>query len=136
MDDQEDMCWILSKLLSERGHVVRTAQCRARARKAIDDFDCQVAVVDYRLPDSNGIALITEMTSKLPALRSILMTSYGSAAVRGQAVAEKVFAYVEKPFKNGRMIEVIEAGIRVWEASNAKARSRAGPGRHPPPRTP
>lgn len=116
VDDQENMCWVLSKLLSERGHVVRTAQSGARALKALDDFDCQVAIVDYRLPDSSGISLIIEMTSHLPSLRSILMTSYGSAAVRKHAMEENLFAYFDKPFKNDLMIETIEAGIRAWEA--------------------
>lgn len=116
VDDQENMCWVLSKLLSERGHVVRTAQSAPRALRALDAFDCQVAIVDYRLQDSNGISLIIEMTSQLPSLRSILMTSYGSAAVRNRVVEEKLFAYFDKPFKNDLVIETIEAGIRAWQA--------------------
>lgn len=115
VDDQENMCWVLSRLLSERGHVVRTAQSGARALKALDDFDCQVAIVDYRLPDTNGISLITEMTSHLPSLRSILMTSYGSAAVRKHAMEQNLFAYFDKPFKNDLMVETIEAGIDAWQ---------------------
>lgn len=116
VDDQENMCWVLSKLLSERGHVVRTAQSGARALKALDDFDCQVAIVDYRLPDSNGIALISDLTSRLRRLKSILMTSYGSAAVRKHVMEENLFAYFDKPFKNDLMVETIEAGIHAWEA--------------------
>lgn len=125
VDDQENMCWVLSKLLSERGHVVRTAQSGAHALKALDDFDCQVAIVDYRLPDSNGIALSVEMTSRLPRLISILMTSYGSAAVRRHVMEENLFAYFDKPFKNDLMIETIEAGIRAWEAGGDDSAGRA-----------
>ena len=86
VDDQEHLCWVLAKLLSERGHEVRTAQTRASALKAVHaGFACQVALVDYRLPTSNGLALIAELTSHLPRLRAILMTSYGSASLRQRA---------------------------------------------------
>ncbi len=134
VDDQENMCWVLSKLLSERGHIVRTAQSGARALRLLDDFDCQVAVVDYRLPDYAGIALIQAMTSRLPPMKAILMTSYGSVSVRRQAVEEGVLAYFDKPFKNDLMIETIEGGVRSWAEGRGRgtgpgAPSPASPGR-------
>ena len=99
------------------------AQSGADALEVLDDFDCQVAIVDYRLQDSNGISLIIEMTSHLPSLRSILMTSYGSAAVRKQVMEENLFAYFDKPFKNDLVIETIEAGIRAWETGGDNSAS-------------
>ena len=117
VDDQENMCWVLSKLLSERGHVVGTAQSGARALKMLDDFDCQVAVVDYRLPDSNGMTLSVQMRLRLPRLSSILMTSYGGDALRNQAMDKNLFAYFDKPFNNDLMIATIESGLKAWEAS-------------------
>jgi DNA-binding NtrC family response regulator len=112
VDDQPNMCWVLSKLLSERGHDVRTAHDAAGALAALVDFDCQVAVVDYRLPDLGGIALINKMRERLPRLRAILMTSYGSASLRQRATDEKLFAYLDKPFNNDIMICTIEDGVR------------------------
>ena len=99
---------------------MRAAQTSASALKAVTSgFDCQVAVVDYRLPDSNGIELILEMTSRLPRLRSVLMTSYGSAALREHAASEKLFAYFDKPFNNDLMIRTIEDAIRACETGDA-----------------
>ena len=136
VDDQENMCWVLSRLLSERGHEVRTAQRGVRALEALADFDCQVAVVDYRLPDSNGIALLIEMTARRPRLLPILMTSYGSDALRQRVVKARLFAYLDKPFRNDLMIETVEAGVRAWEAGAGAAPARATsqtlfPGRTP-----
>jgi DNA-binding NtrC family response regulator len=118
VDDEQNVCWVLSKLLSERGHEVRAAYTGASALKVISDFDCQVAVVDYRLPDSNGIALITKMASHLPGLRSIIMTSYGSASIRRRANDENLFAYFDKPFNNDLVIRTVEDAIRAWEAGD------------------
>jgi DNA-binding NtrC family response regulator len=112
VDDQPNMCWVLSKLLSERGHEVRTACNGAAALGALADYDCQVAVVDYRLPDTDGIELAARMVARLPRLRAILMTSYGSAALRQSATDEVFFAYFDKPFNNDLMIRTVEDAIR------------------------
>ena len=123
VDDQEDICWVLARLLSERSHVVRTAQSGVAALAAIATFDCQVAVVDYRLPDRDGCALIDEMTQRLPGLRAILMTSYGSASLREIVKQGRACAYFDKPFKNGAIIGAVEDAI-VACAQGAGARAR------------
>jgi two-component system NtrC family response regulator len=116
VDDQEHMCWVLDKLLSQRGHTVRTANTRAASLGVIPSFDCQVAVVDYRLPDANGISLIVELTARLPKLRAILMTSYGGKSIRQKAEAQPIFAYFDKPFDNDLMIRAVEAAVLAWQA--------------------
>jgi DNA-binding NtrC family response regulator len=116
VDDEPNMCWVLSKLLSERGHEVRTAHTGATALAVLAGFDCQVAVVDYRLPDLNGIDLILQMTERAPKLQAILMTSYGNALLRQQVIDQDLFAYVDKPFNNELMIRTVEDAVRVSES--------------------
>lgn len=126
VDDQPNMCWVLSKLLSERGHNVRIAYNGMEALAAVANLDCQVAVVDYRLPDLDGIALITKMRLRLPRLRAILMTSYGSAALRQRAMDDGLFAYLDKPFNNDLMICTIEDAVRAWESGDDSPNPGAG----------
>lgn len=136
VDDQPNMCWVLSKLLSERGHTVRIAYNGLEALGVLADFDCQVAVVDYRLPDLDGLALIAKLRQRLPRLLAILMTSYGSASLRQRAMDEELFAYLDKPFNNDLMICTIEDGVRLCESGDGsrpkgkRARTRF-PGRVP-----
>ena len=115
VDDQENLCWVLSKILSDRGHEVRAAQSGARALAKLESFDCQVAAVDYRLPDWDGLRLAGEMRSRRPRLRAILMTSYGDAALRRRVAEQQFFAYFDKPFNNDLMIRGIEEALRAWE---------------------
>ena len=111
VDDQENLCWVLARILSERGHVVRTAQSGALALRAAAGFDCQLAIVDYRLPDTTGMALIALLREGQPHLRAILMTSHGSEALREEVRASGLFGYFDKPFSNRRMIESVESAI-------------------------
>jgi DNA-binding NtrC family response regulator len=125
IDDQENMCWVLSRILSERGHIVRTAQTRERALKLLSDFDCHVAIVDYRLPDSNGIDLIVEMMARVPRMRAILMTSYGNATIHSQTLEKGLFAYFDKPFNNDVMIETVELAVHERQEDEGSGGVRA-----------
>ncbi|MDI7267478.1 MAG: response regulator [Myxococcota bacterium] len=111
VDDAELMCRLLQMLLADRGHDVRTALDGAGALAAIEQFDCQVAVVDYRLPDTNGIDLVLEIRSRLPRVEAIMMTSYGDADIPRRAAAAGCFAFVRKPFNNEHMIRTIEQAL-------------------------
>ncbi len=126
VDDQENICWVLAKLLSERGHTVRTAQSGGAALAAIATFECDVAVVDYRLPDRDGCSLILEMTRRVPDLRAILMTSYGNASLREIVSQGRAYAYFDKPFNNAAVVRVVEdAMVARRQGVDARARESA-----------
>ena len=116
VDDQENLCWVLSRVLSERGHVVRTAQTSAQALRLASVFPCQVAIVDYRLPDGSGIDLIARLRAEVPGIRAILMTSYGSLALHEEIRSLALHAFFDKPFANGQMVDSVEAALLVWRA--------------------
>ena len=131
VDDNRDLCWILAKLLSERGHEVRVAECGSAAlRQVSSGFDCQAAVVDYRLPDSNGITLLSEIVALRPRVRGILMTSYGNAELRSRTLDQRLFAYFNKPFNNNVIIETIEDAVAAWSKNRDSlvAGTRTGTG--------
>jgi DNA-binding NtrC family response regulator len=116
VDDQEHLCWVLSRLLRERGHVVHTASTGAQALRVAEAFPCQVAIVDYRLPDTSGLTLLARLQSGTPRMRGILMTSYGGAALRREASAAGLACF-DKPFVNAHLVEAVETALAAWEAA-------------------
>lgn len=111
VDDQQDICWVLAKLLTERNHLVKTAQTGAAALSLTATFEFDVAIVDYRLPDRDGLTLIVELTRRLPGVLSILMSSYGTAALRDNVHSGRVFAFLDKPFSNMTFVRIAEDAI-------------------------
>jgi len=55
VDDQENMCWILSKILSDAGFSVKIASTAGEARSIIYEGGISAAIIDYRLPDGSGL---------------------------------------------------------------------------------
>ncbi len=116
VDDQEHLCWVLSRLLRDRGLAVHTASTGAQALRVAQAFPCQVAVVDYRLPDTSGLTLLSRLQAGTPRLRGILMTSYAGDELRREVSAAGLACF-DKPFVNAQLVEAVESALAAWEAA-------------------
>lgn len=107
VDDQANMCWILSKILVEAGFSVETAHTGSKALAIVARGGIAAAIVDYRLPDMNGIDLFNAMQSVSPHIPAILITSYGSKAIREEALQAGFGEYFDKPFRNQALVDAL-----------------------------
>jgi DNA-binding NtrC family response regulator len=111
VDDQENMCWILSKVLSDTGFSVKTANTAREALSIADKKELSAAIIDYRLPDGNGFDLFLDLRKRDRDLPCVLITSYGSSELREQALKLGFDAYFDKPFDNGILVAAIRKAL-------------------------
>lgn len=107
VDDQKSMCWILSKILAESGFSVQTANTAKEALTIIAGGKISAAIIDYRLPDMNGIQLLEKIRRANSDMPAILITSYGSKALRQEAEKAGFAQYFDKPFNNQALLDVL-----------------------------
>jgi DNA-binding response OmpR family regulator len=112
VDDQKNMGWILSKVLSDAGFAVATAETAAEALALAANGEVAVAIIDYRLPDKSGFALFGELRRCQPQLPAVLITSYGSGQLREEALRLGFHAYLDKPFDNRVLIATLRAVLK------------------------
>jgi len=97
VDDDEALSENLAEIVQELGVATTIARDRrsALALPATHDFD--VALVDVRLPDGDGMSLLAPLRERFPFVQVMMVT--GNASVEGAiaAVRGAVFAYVLKP---------------------------------------
>ncbi len=108
VDDEEDLCWILRKVLSEAGYRVRTARTGKEALQVCADEEVMVAIIDYRLPDMSGIELFQQLSGTCRSMVGILITSYGSPKLREEAGAIGFLTYFDKPLPHKKLLEYLE----------------------------
>jgi DNA-binding response OmpR family regulator len=106
VDDQENMCWILSKLLTDAGFSVETANTAKEALAIATKVEISAAIIDYRLPDDNGFNLFLNLR-KQNNIPCVLITSYGSAELREKALSFGFDDYFDKPFDNNTLIAAV-----------------------------
>jgi len=109
VDDQESMCWILSKILQEAGFSVTTVGTAKEALSIATDNRVSAAVINYRLPDRNGFELFLELKRIKPKIQGVLITSYGSKELKEEALRLGFRAYFDKPFQNQALIAALQA---------------------------
>jgi len=106
IDDEADVCTFFRRLLSRKGYAVVTAQNEPEALRALQAGSFNVALVDLKLPDTDGITLLELIKSRQPSCEVIIMTGYSTVKTAVTAMQMGAYEYLEKPFDN---IDEIEA---------------------------
>src|ERR1700741_2679132 len=88
--------------------VVGEAGSVAEAMARIPAASPDVAVLDVRLPDGNGIELCRDLLSRMPELRCLILTSYTSDEAMLDAILAGASGYVVKDIKGMELAEAIK----------------------------
>jgi len=110
VDDHEVVRRGLIDLLSADPEleVVGEAGSVAQALARIPALQPDVAVLDVRLPDGNGIELCRDLLSRLPELRCLMLTSFTSDEAMLDAILAGASGYVVKDIKGMELAEAIK----------------------------
>ena len=77
VDDEQLIRWSLSERLQQEGYRTVEAATAAEARAALRD-PVDLVLLDYRLPDGDGLTLLKEIKQADPDTLVILLTAYAS----------------------------------------------------------
>ncbi len=105
IDDEADVCTFFRRLLTRRGYAVATAVNEPQALEALDSHSFNVAMVDLKLPDTDGLTLLQKIKDRQPQCEVIIMTGFSTIKTAVQAIQLGAYEYLEKPFDNIDEIE-------------------------------
>jgi DNA-binding NtrC family response regulator len=113
VDDELLIRWSLGEALTAAGYAVVEGRDAAEARQALRDQDHKpdLVVLDYRLPDSNDLGLLTTIRNEAPTVPVILMTAYGTAEVVKGALDLGAYRVVSKPFEVHDMASLVTEAL-------------------------
>lgn len=101
VDDERLMRWSIAETLKSRGHSVVEAGDGATALQALRESSPPVDAVllDYHLPDSNGLALLARIRAMAPESRVVMMTAAGAPDLAEHARRLGACDVMDKPFE-------------------------------------
>ena len=110
VDDHEVVRWGLIDLLNSDPEleVIGEAGTVAQAMARIPALQPDVAVLDVRLPDGNGIELCRDLLSRLPNLRCLMLTSFTSDEAMLDAILAGASGYVVKDIKGMELAQAVK----------------------------
>jgi DNA-binding NtrC family response regulator len=115
IDDDENIRKVLETILEDEGYIVETAET---AKKGIEESEkafYNLALIDVRLPDMEGIELLSKLRSTKPKMRKIIVTGYPTLQNAVAAVNKGADAYVMKPFEVDKILQTIREQLKKQE---------------------
>jgi two-component system response regulator AtoC len=107
LDDEENIRFFFTEALRKEGYEVRTVGRAERALELFISEDFDVAVVDLKLPDSDGMEVMRTFRKTRPEIPVIIITAHGTRQIAHQALREGAYDYFTKPFDLEEMRVVI-----------------------------
>ena len=118
VDDNRDLLHFLERLMAEAGWKLLTAESASDARRIVSKQKPNAALLDYMLPDGNGVELGMQIRQIAPRMQIIMMTGSVLPPEEEATCEEYDFPVLRKPFLatevmnqiRGRLAAVVSAG--------------------------
>ena len=98
VDDNRDLLQFLERLMAESGWELMAAESASEARRMVAKRKPNAALLDYMLPDGNGVELAQQLKQVVPSLQVIMMTGSMLPAEEEAICEEHDFPVLRKPF--------------------------------------
>jgi DNA-binding NtrC family response regulator len=112
IEDEEIVRETLAENLKEKGFIVDGAESAVSALLMIKQSRYDILLVDYRLPDMNGLNLIKEASSISKDSISIVVTGYSSVETAVDSMRMGAYDYLLKPVDIDSLVSEIKAIIQ------------------------
>ena len=108
VDDDETIRRVLAAILEEKGYIVDTAESGKEAIKMSKKNFYNLALIDIRLPDTEGTQLLKALKETTPKMVKIIVTGYPSLKNAIEAVNKGADAYILKPFNIENLLKTVK----------------------------
>ena len=115
VDDEKDICKILSSLVKSEGFKPMVAFSGEEALKIIRQEIPDLMIVDIRMPGMSGMELMQQAKAMDRNLPTILITAHADTKGAVQAIKEGAHDYLAKPFDNSEVIRVVHRALAERE---------------------
>ncbi|MDP2161492.1 MAG: sigma-54 dependent transcriptional regulator [Flavobacterium sp.] len=123
IEDDIAFCKMVSNFLSRNSYVVSTAYSASEAKNVVKESDFDLIMCDLRLPDSDGIELMSELKSNSPDIPVVLMTGYADVSTAVKAMKKGASDYISKPFVPEEVLLVLSNALSKKEENSTSLKT-------------
>jgi len=127
IDDDESVRSAIKDMLEFGDYDVKTATDGASGIRLAKSRRFDAVLLDLKLPDMNGIDVLSEILLARPDLKVIMMTGYATVETAKQAIHIGAFDYICKPVSDEFLLGVISDAVKAHRPPSRKETPRDRP---------
>lgn len=124
VEDDLTFSTMLKTWLGKKGFEVETASTQAKARKQLGTRDFDLILSDLRLPDKDGMDLLSWLREQQNEVPFIIMTSYAEIQSAVRAIKEGATDYISKPIQPDELLKKIKEAIQPEKPSASSEKKK------------
>ncbi len=120
VEDEEILRVSLKDDLLDAGYIVNDFENPLKALEHFKKKNCDIVISDIRLPEMNGLDLLSRIKSINPNTFVIIMTAFGSVETAVEAMKKGAYDYITKPFDKEELLLIIN---RIKELKSLQSKN-------------
>ena len=115
VDDDDTIRSTMKAILEDEGYEVDLASSGKEGVEKSKEASYNIALLDIRLPDMEGVQLLKLMKPAVPRTRKIMVTGYPSTQNAIEALNKNADAYLIKPVDIEKLLNTIKEQLKLQE---------------------
>jgi two-component system response regulator AtoC len=115
IDDEYSILETLEMFLGEKDHEVYKAETAKEGLALFDRCAPEVVILDIRLPDRNGLDVLSEMLRNGHSAKVIMITAFQDMETTIQAMKRGAYDYIHKPLDADEVEKAVNRAVRILE---------------------
>ncbi|MGD8397083.1 MAG: sigma-54 dependent transcriptional regulator, partial [Candidatus Eiseniibacteriota bacterium] len=113
VEDEKLIRWSIRSRLQDDDYRVVEAESGAQAFKILAEEECDLVLLDFRLPDTTGLDILERIRKEMPELSVVMMTAYGTVESAVQAMKLGAFDYLTKPVNLDELALIVQKALET-----------------------
>jgi DNA-binding NtrC family response regulator len=113
VEDERLIRWSIRSRLKEEGYAIDEAESGKEAFQLLREDDCDLMLLDYRLPDITGLEILERVRQEVSDVSVVMMTAYGTVENAVQAMKLGAFDYLTKPVNLDELVVIVQKALET-----------------------
>lgn len=108
VDDDRSNSMVVERILTPLGYSVDVAQRGSEALELVERLTFDLAILDYQMPETDGVQLFRQIREVQPELPGVLLTAYPTIDKIFPAMNSGIFRVLSKPVNAKELVTLVE----------------------------